>query len=245
MGIVTAALWVALSSSALPESVDLRTGELREVKIAGMARVAVGDPGIADVKTMGSDSLLVIGGGVGTTTLLVWTRDGQRLSSVIKVTEPKSVDEFPHDGEWEWEKGDANSWKLGTFQKVDSSNPAVVRAEKRSGRMWLTAVGTGKATITATGPRDVRRRMIITVGEVPRAEAAAMTLGAIELNPNSQVMLSVDGVTSAEIDHPVAEVSVPAPGKLVIRAQNGTMKGATYIRAVIGGADVSIPLTIQ
>ena len=37
----------------------------------GVSRVAVGDPNVADVKTVGSNQMLVIGGQVGRTTLLV------------------------------------------------------------------------------------------------------------------------------------------------------------------------------
>jgi tetratricopeptide (TPR) repeat protein len=50
-----------------------------------IARVAVGDTSIADVKTIGTGGLLIIGAGEGKTTVLVWDSSNDRLSFVVDV----------------------------------------------------------------------------------------------------------------------------------------------------------------
>ena len=47
--------------------------------------MAVGDPEIADIEVLGSQSLRIKGGEEGKTTLLVWTADKARRSYLIDV----------------------------------------------------------------------------------------------------------------------------------------------------------------
>jgi len=84
------ALWVAawLPQSALAQEgtqLSLGVGTQKVVNVPGITRIAVGDPAIADVKTIGNSQILVIGAGEGKTTLLVWKSSGQRVSYLVSV----------------------------------------------------------------------------------------------------------------------------------------------------------------
>jgi pilus assembly protein CpaC len=66
-------------------TVSLGVGSQKVLTIPGLSRVALGDPAIAEVKTLGSGQLLITGLGEGKTTLLVWKTSGQRVSYLVAV----------------------------------------------------------------------------------------------------------------------------------------------------------------
>lgn len=63
----------------------LGVGTQKVLTLPGIQRVAVGDPSVADVKTIGNNQLLIIGSSEGKTTLLVWKTGGQRVSYLVSV----------------------------------------------------------------------------------------------------------------------------------------------------------------
>ncbi|MFT3710271.1 MAG: pilus assembly protein N-terminal domain-containing protein [Archangium sp.] len=67
-------------------SMTLKVGQKVTLKFPGLARVALGDPSVLDVRTIGGDQLLLIGSEPGTTTLLLWLTSGQRESRVVTVS---------------------------------------------------------------------------------------------------------------------------------------------------------------
>lgn len=70
----------------LEANVSMKVGEARVVTIAGMQRVAVGDPSVVDVKISGKNQLTLIATGQGRTTLLVWVQAGSMpISSTMTV----------------------------------------------------------------------------------------------------------------------------------------------------------------
>ncbi|MCE9672465.1 pilus assembly protein N-terminal domain-containing protein [Myxococcus stipitatus] len=76
------------SGSALAQdgtSVSLGVGAQKVLTIPGLSKVALGDPSIAEVKTLGSGQLLITGQAEGKTTLLVWKSTGQRVSYTVAV----------------------------------------------------------------------------------------------------------------------------------------------------------------
>ncbi|MFO0597476.1 MAG: pilus assembly protein N-terminal domain-containing protein [Myxococcaceae bacterium] len=84
----TVMLLSVVASSAFAQeggALALGVGSQKVLTVPGMQRVAVGDPSIADVKTIGNNQILVIGSSEGKTTLLVWKSSGQRLSYNISV----------------------------------------------------------------------------------------------------------------------------------------------------------------
>lgn len=69
-----------------PEQLTVLRGTKKVVKYAiPIQRVALGDPNVLDVRTIGNDSLELSGATRGTTTLLVWMSDGTRLSHTVTV----------------------------------------------------------------------------------------------------------------------------------------------------------------
>jgi pilus assembly protein CpaC len=66
-------------------TVSLGVGSQKVLTIPGLSRVALGDPSIAEVKTLGSGQLLITGQAEGKTTLLVWKTSGQRVSYLVAV----------------------------------------------------------------------------------------------------------------------------------------------------------------
>jgi len=91
--IVLLLLLAPAAAQAKDQTIQLGVGTQRVLSIpGGVSRVAVGDPNVADVKPLGSNQLLIIGGQVGRTTLLVWRNRGGRDSHSI-VVRSVSVDE--------------------------------------------------------------------------------------------------------------------------------------------------------
>lgn len=73
--------------------VRLAAGREKVLSAPGVARVAVGDPDVADVHVVDGRELLVTGVGAGTTSLIVWFTDGRRKTWQIVVTEAGRLEE--------------------------------------------------------------------------------------------------------------------------------------------------------
>jgi pilus assembly protein CpaC len=91
-----ATLLLALPAHAQNDggNISLGVGEQKTLSLQNVARVAIGDPGVADVKQVGGGAeLLLTGVGEGRTSLLVWLRNDQRLSYSISVRkqDPREV----------------------------------------------------------------------------------------------------------------------------------------------------------
>ena len=87
-----ALLAVPLAASAQDGgSISLGVGQQKVITIAGVTKVAIGDPEIADVKQIGQE-LLITGISEGRTSLLIW-RESQRTSYAVTVRkqDPKEV----------------------------------------------------------------------------------------------------------------------------------------------------------
>ncbi|HLL04327.1 MAG TPA: pilus assembly protein N-terminal domain-containing protein [Myxococcaceae bacterium] len=81
-------LALLVGSSALAQegsTIALGVGTQKVVTIPGITRIALGDPSIAEVKTIGNNQVLIIGQNEGKTTLLIWKSSGQRVSYLIAV----------------------------------------------------------------------------------------------------------------------------------------------------------------
>ena len=84
------------NAAAQPDGgvIALGVGEQKVIQLAGISRVAIGEPEIADVKQVGSGGeLLLTGVGEGRTSLLVWRRNRPRLSYLVTVRaqDPKDL----------------------------------------------------------------------------------------------------------------------------------------------------------
>ncbi len=95
---LAAALLLLCASQARAQSeggtISLGVGQQKVIQVANVARVAIGEPDVADVKQVGGgNELLITGVGEGRTSLLVWRNNDTRLSYVIVVRkqDPKEV----------------------------------------------------------------------------------------------------------------------------------------------------------
>ena len=95
---LAAALLLLCASQARAQSeggtISLGVGQQKVIQVSNVARVAIGEPDVADVKQVGGgNELLVTGVGEGRTSLLVWRNNDTRLSYVIVVRkqDPKEV----------------------------------------------------------------------------------------------------------------------------------------------------------
>ena len=92
VGLLTLHARDGLAQSA--QEITVGVGTQKDMTIQGtVRRIAVGDPEVADVKTINNNEVLVLGVAEGQTTLLVWLDNGSRLSYLIKVRkkDPQAV----------------------------------------------------------------------------------------------------------------------------------------------------------
>ena len=67
-------------------TISLGVGQQKVIQVSNVARVAIGEPDVADVKQVGGgNELLITGVGEGRTSLLVWRTNDSRLSYAIVV----------------------------------------------------------------------------------------------------------------------------------------------------------------
>ena len=89
-----ALLLSAAPASAQPDTITLGLGEQKVMNLGDVSRVAIGEPGIADVKQVGGGGeLLITGLGEGRTSLLVWRGNGRRAgyAVVVRKQDPKEL----------------------------------------------------------------------------------------------------------------------------------------------------------
>jgi len=92
MGLAAVAMFATLAQAA--ETVTVEPGTHKLIRAAGpVARVAVGEPKIADVNVVNGRELLINGKSGGATTLFVWTRGGKEPTEYrIAVASPVAPD---------------------------------------------------------------------------------------------------------------------------------------------------------
>ncbi|SEN08780.1 pilus assembly protein CpaC [Stigmatella aurantiaca] len=89
-GMFGALLLLVLGGTALAQERDgstiaLGVGTQRVISVPGLSRIALGDPNVAEVKTISNNQILIIGQAEGKTTLIIWKGSGQRVTYLIAV----------------------------------------------------------------------------------------------------------------------------------------------------------------
>ena len=85
LGVFLTLLLAGSSQAQEGSTIALGVGTQKVITIPGITRIALGDPSIAEVKTIGNNQVLIIGQNEGKTTLLIWKSSGQRVSYLIAV----------------------------------------------------------------------------------------------------------------------------------------------------------------
>ncbi|OGF48797.1 MAG: hypothetical protein A2231_04375 [Candidatus Firestonebacteria bacterium RIFOXYA2_FULL_40_8] len=77
-------LLVAMTLSA-EEKIQITIGESKILSVDAPKKIAVGNPIIADVKALSEKELLLIGKASGTTSLIIWDKEGSQVTSQVIV----------------------------------------------------------------------------------------------------------------------------------------------------------------
>jgi serine/threonine-protein kinase len=155
---------VKVTGEPVPEgrSILLRVGVERVFDIDGIQRVAVGDPSIADVKTVGSDQILMTGGRSGTTTLDVLTVSGQHKSWIVNVEEWGSSE--PERGlpaaSIELNREQRRVWETSGVTRVAVMNGAVASVDYNADVLSLTGGQSGFTTLLVWTGKELHTSVI-------------------------------------------------------------------------------------
>jgi pilus assembly protein CpaC len=124
-GLLAPAAW-----AELPNAVELTTGHSRLLETAGIERVAIADPKVAEVRVIEStEQVLVIGRRPGSTDLRVWRSEGQSHTRVEVVAAPAATRDPTLAQLVERIPGVALSWLEG--QPVLTGQPKDANAQQR------------------------------------------------------------------------------------------------------------------
>ena len=81
------------SPDDMASTLEVPVGSSKVVNVPGLSKIAVGDPNVAGVRSVGAGQVLVIGTAEGRTTLMVWKGNGQRVTFtvVVRKLDPNTV----------------------------------------------------------------------------------------------------------------------------------------------------------
>jgi Flp pilus assembly secretin CpaC len=131
---------------------DLHQGQQLTLADPGMRRIAVGDPTIADVKSLAGGRLQVTGGTPGATTLLVWDSAGARRSYEVTVsnnTPDPSLNTLPP--QIDLTVGDELFIPFPAIQRVAVGDPQIVDIAANDDGLHLLPVSAGQTTLLVWG----------------------------------------------------------------------------------------------
>ncbi len=210
------------TDAPVAQTLRLEVGLERVLTLSGIERVAVGDPKICDVKTVGGHQLLVVGASVGRTTLLVWPGDGRRLAweVVVAARRPRpdataAIDEETHV-ELRLVVGHTKSLAIPGVERVSLGDPAIADVEL-AGHDRLRVVGLQEGTTSLWSWNAKGQNTPITVIVAPEAKAEAAPLTDVTPEPSETLELEPGGSLTRELpglrravagDRSVAEVRV-------------------------------------
>ena len=75
-----------VAQAAVNTTVTVKVGAKKTLGVPDIARVAVSDPEIADIRVSGGGEVEVTGRAAGTTHVHVWTHGGQKVSYEVAVS---------------------------------------------------------------------------------------------------------------------------------------------------------------
>lgn len=153
-----AALLVVCATAAFAQKpLQLAVGAQKSLTVPGIQRVAVGDPAIADIKTIGHSELLVIGASAGHTTLLVWKR-GVQAPEKFDITVSDFAAPAPALAE-DTTPAPSYSPVLKVGEKATRPTPKLVRVAV--GDPDVADISTGAGALTLTGGKPGQTTVLL------------------------------------------------------------------------------------
>jgi hypothetical protein len=127
--------------------VDLRPGAQTTLTVRGLKQIAVGDPGIADVRSLDSDHVQVTAVGEGRTTLLIWTKTREIFSFlvVVKTLPVERVPELPP--RVNLAIGQERKISVKGLERIAIGDPGVVDVTPEDDGLRLVGRAPGKTTL--------------------------------------------------------------------------------------------------
>ena len=203
-----------------PELVVLEVGMEREMTVPGLTKVAIGDPGIADVHALGDSKILITGVSEGKTTMLAWM-GSERLNKLIVVGGKHGL---------RLSVGDEVSVPAGSTVSAAGASIAQVTVSP-DGKTRLLGVGEGQTWLFVTEPNGQKASRQVLVTPQPKPPQPT-PLPTYELEPGADLTLPMRGVTSAQsIDDAIVTARVEG--------------GAVMIHAGVAGATTVVVTTAQ
>lgn len=170
-----AALLAVLASSAFAQRpLQLAVGGQKTLSLPGIQRVALGDPSVADVKTLGNSELLVIGVSAGHTTLLVWKTGASKPENfALTVSGPGStaapatplpMDTTPAPTFSPTLKvGEQTTRATVNLQRVAIGDPAIADIHTADASLTIAALAPGKTNVLLWFSDGHREQWLVTV----------------------------------------------------------------------------------
>jgi eukaryotic-like serine/threonine-protein kinase len=222
----TTALRVWTSGSAMREytvrvlpraaqPLNLVVGQAESLVVENLARLAVGDSAVADVKTLGGNRVEVTARGPGRTTLLAWTSSGERQTFEVSVNavEQRASRRYA----LELRDGELVVFPRARYPRRDEGDAKVAALRQLGDRLALGGVGLGETTVSLWDEAGARTDYQVRVVARPSPSALPERLW---LPPGAEAAFSVPSPAGVSSDDPaVAEVERLSEGQVLVRAR--------------------------
>ncbi|MDP2275471.1 MAG: pilus assembly protein N-terminal domain-containing protein [Archangium sp.] len=160
------------STAFAQQPLRLAVGAQKHLTIPGLQRVAVGDPTIADIKTLGVSELVVLGASRGRTTLLVWTAGATTPDRFeVTVTGPGSLTSAPTPIDTTPEPsftatlrpGESTTRATPNLKRVAIGDPNIADFTTGTDTVTLLGVSAGQTTVLLWYADGHREQWLVTV----------------------------------------------------------------------------------
>ncbi len=160
------------STAFAQQPLRLAVGAQKHLTIPGLQRIAVGDPTIADIKTLGGSELVIIGASLGRTTLLVWTVGATAPEHFeVTVTRPGSIASAPSAIDTTpaptftptLKPGEKATRSAPNLQRVAIGDPDIAHISTAEGTVTLAGVSAGQTTVLLWYADGHREQWLVTV----------------------------------------------------------------------------------
>jgi Flp pilus assembly secretin CpaC len=124
--------------------IQVGVGEQKTLLVEGVNRVAIGDDGIADVRVIGDNQIVIDGKSGGGTQIIAWTTTGQRRAYALNVT-PGAVEQ----PSVRVEVGSVAVITVKGLKRIAVGDPAIADVRATSDMIQVQGVAEGKTTLLA------------------------------------------------------------------------------------------------
>jgi pilus assembly protein CpaC len=126
IGITLFALTLSASTASAEERLELKVGEQQRITVAELTRIALGNPELAEVKTLGKDQVEVKGHAAGITKLIAWNKAGDmKVYTVVVSEQGKPPPSASAEETLTLKKGGTHELKVRGLSRVAVGDPEV------------------------------------------------------------------------------------------------------------------------